>query len=82
MVIVTTGDTENAALSKDVEIAGTVRAQLPNAMFRVELDTRHQILAHASETVGRNFIRLLAGDRVLVELSPFDPGRGRIVRRV
>jgi len=81
-VIVTTGDTENAALSKDVEIAGTVRAQLPNAMFRVELDTRHQILAHASENVGRNFIRLLAGDRVLVELSPFDPGRGRIVRRV
>ena len=65
-----------------VEVTGTVREQLPNAMFRIELDTRHQILAHVSENVGRNFIRLLAGDRVFVQLSPFDPGRGRIVRRV
>ena len=65
-----------------VEVAGTVREQLPNAMFRIELDTRHQILAHVSESVGRNFVRLLAGDRVFVQLSPFDPGRGRIVRRV
>lgn len=64
------------------ETAGTVREQLPNAMFRVELDTGHQVLAHASGDSGRNFIRLLTGDRILVELSPFDPGRGRIVRRV
>ena len=64
------------------EVAGTVRQQLPNAMFRIELDTRHQILAHASADIGRNFIRLLAGDRVLVQVSPLDPTRGRIVRRV
>ena len=70
-------------MNKNVaEVAGTVREQLPNAMFRIELDTRHQILAHVSESVGRNFVRLLAGDRVFVQLSPFDPGRGRIVRRV
>lgn len=65
-----------------VEVTGIVRDLLPNALFRVELDSRHQVLAHASGEVGRNFLRLLAGDRVLVELSPFDPGRGRIVRRV
>ena len=70
-------------MNKNVaEVAGTVREQLPNAMFRIELDTRHQILAHVSESVGRNFVRLLAGDRVFVQLSPFDPGRGRVVRRV
>jgi len=64
------------------ERAGTVREQLPSALFRVELDTGHQVLAHASGDRGRNFIRLLTGDRIVVELSPFDPGRGRIVRRV
>ena len=64
------------------EVSGIVREQLPNALFRVELDSQHQVLAHASREVDRNFIRLLAGDRVLVELSPFDPGRGRIVRRI
>lgn len=62
-------------------IGGTVRELLPNALFRVELDTRHQVLAHATGDAGRNFIRLLAGDRVLVELSPRDPGRGRIVKK-
>lgn len=70
------------ANGEQVKVAGTVRELLPNALFRVELDTRHQVLAHASGSVGRNFIRLLAGDRVMVELSPFDPGRGRIVSRV
>ena len=63
------------------EVSGIVREQLPNALFRVELDSQHQVLAHASREVDSNFIRLLAGDRVLVKLSPFDPGRGRIVRR-
>lgn len=65
-----------------MEVTGVVRELCPNALFRVELDSRRQVLAHASGEVGRNFLRLLAGDRVLVELSPFDPGRGRIVRRI
>jgi len=69
-------------MSKAVEASGIVRELLPSALVRVELDTGHQVLAHASGDVGRNFIRLLAGDRVLVEVSSFDPGRGRIVRRV
>ena len=70
-------------MAKDdgAEIGGTVRELLPNALFRVELDSRHQVLAHATGDAGRNFIRLLAGDRVLVELSPRDPGRGRIVKK-
>jgi translation initiation factor IF-1 len=63
------------------EIGGTVRELLPNALFRVELDSRHQVLAHATGDTGRNFIRLLAGDRVLVAMSPRDPGRGRIVKK-
>jgi translation initiation factor IF-1 len=65
----------------DAEVAGTVREQLPHALFRVELDSGHDVVAHASSESGRNFIRLLAGDRVAVELSPMDRGRGRIVRK-
>jgi translation initiation factor IF-1 len=68
--------------SGPVEVSGIVREQLPHALFRVELDSQRQVLAHASGEAGRNFVRLLAGDRVLVELSPLNPGRGRIVKRV
>jgi translation initiation factor IF-1 len=64
-----------------IEVAGTVRELLPNAMVRVEIENGQYVLAHASGDVGRNFIRLLAGDHVRVELSPFDPGRGRITKR-
>ena len=63
-------------------VAGTVREQLPNALFRIELDGGNQVIAHAAEGAGRNFMRLLAGDRVSVELSPVDPGRGRVVKKV
>lgn len=64
-----------------IEVAGTVLEALPNAMFRVELDTKQQVLAHVSGRMRRNFIRILTGDRVLVELSPYDLTRGRITYR-
>jgi translation initiation factor IF-1 len=60
----------------------TVLEELPNALYRVELESRHQVLAHPVGTVQRNFVRLLPGDRVAVELSPRDSTRGRIVRRI
>jgi translation initiation factor IF-1 len=70
------------AKKKDViEIEGKVTEALPNAMFRVQLDTGHTVLAHVSGKMRMNFIRILPGDRVLVELSPYDLTRGRIVYR-
>lgn len=67
---------------KDViEMEGTVIEPLPNAMFRVELKNGHKVLAHVSGKIRMNFIRILAGDRVMVELSPYDLSRGRIVYR-
>ncbi len=68
---------------KDViEVEGTVVEPLPNAMFRVELENGHRVLAHVSGRIRINFIRVLPGDRVLVELSPYDLTRGRITRRL
>jgi len=64
-----------------IEVAGMVLEALPNAMFKVELDTKQQVLAHVSGRMRRNFIRILTGDRVLVELSPYDLTRGRITYR-
>ncbi|MEW6523255.1 MAG: translation initiation factor IF-1 [Bacillota bacterium] len=64
-----------------IEVEGTVVEPLPNAMFRVELANGHKVLAHASGKIRINFIRILPGDRVLVELSPYDLSRGRITRR-
>ncbi|MGI6307298.1 MAG: translation initiation factor IF-1 [Dethiobacteria bacterium] len=67
---------------KDViEVEGTVVEPLPNAMFRVELKNGVTILAHVSGKIRMNFIRILSGDRVLVELSPYDLTRGRITYR-
>lgn len=67
---------------KDViEVEGTVIEPLPNAMFRVELKNGHKVLAHVSGKIRMNFIRILPGDRVLVELSPYDLTRGRITYR-
>jgi translation initiation factor IF-1 len=67
---------------KDViEVEGTVTEALPNAMFRVRLQNEHVILAHISGKMRLNFIRILPGDRVLVELSPYDLTRGRIIYR-
>ena len=64
-----------------VEVTGVVLESLPNAMFRVELENKHQVLAHVSGKMRKNFIRILTGDRVLIELSPYDLTRGRITYR-
>jgi len=64
-----------------IEVEGTVIEPLPNAMFRVELENGHKVLAHISGKMRMNFIRILPGDRVTVELSPYDLTRGRITYR-
>jgi translation initiation factor IF-1 len=61
-------------------VAATVLELLPNATFRVELESREQVLAHAAGAAVKNFVRVRPGDRVCVELSPHDPGRGRITK--
>jgi len=70
-------------LSKDdvIEVEGTVLEKLPNAMFQVELENGHKVLAHVSGKIRMNFIKILPGDRVTVELSPYDLSRGRITYR-
>jgi translation initiation factor IF-1 len=70
-------------LSKEdaIEVMATVVETLPNAMFKVKLETNHEVLAHVSGRMRKNFIRILPGDRVAVELSPYDLNRGRIVYR-
>ena len=64
-----------------IEVMATVVEPLPNAMFRVELENGHRVLAHVSGKMRMNFIRILPGDRVKVELSPYDLTRGRITYR-
>ena len=64
-----------------IQVEAKVLETLPNAMFRVELDNKHRVLARISGKMRKNFIRILPGDRVLVELSPYDLSRGRIVYR-
>lgn len=64
-----------------IEVEGTVIEPLPNAMFRVELDNGHKVLAHVSGKIRMHFIRILPGDKVTVELSPYDLTRGRITYR-
>lgn len=65
-----------------IEFEGTIRESLPNAMFRVELDSGHKVLAHISGKIRKNFIKILPGDRVRVELTPYDLTRGRITYRI
>lgn len=64
-----------------IEIKGKVVEPLPNAMFRVELENGHKVLAHVSGKMRMHFIRILPGDRVLIQLTPYDINRGRIVYR-
>ena len=64
-----------------IQVDATVVEPLPNAMFRVELEGGHKVLAHVSGKIRKNFIRILPGDKVKVELSPYDLLRGRIVYR-
>ncbi len=67
---------------KGIVVEGTVEEALPNAMFRVKLDTGHEVLAHVSGKMRMHFIRILPGDKVKVELSPYDLTRGRIIFRM
>ncbi len=64
-----------------IEVEGTVVEALPNAMFGVELPNGHRVLAHISGKIRKHYIRILLGDRVLIELSPYDLSRGRITYR-
>lgn len=64
-----------------IEVMGTVIETLPNAMFKVKLDNGHEVLAHISGKMRKHFIRILPGDKIKVELSPYDLSRGRIVYR-
>ena len=64
-----------------IEVEGTVLEPLPNAMFRVELENGHKVLAHISGKMRMHYIRILPGDRGVIEMSPYDLNRGRIVYR-
>ena len=70
-------------MSKDdvIEIEGTIKETLPNAMFKVELENGHEILAHVSGKIRMHYIRILPGDKVTVEMSPYDLTKGRITYR-
>ncbi len=74
--------TRNVGKKDAIEVEGTVLEPLPNTMFAVELDNGHRVLAHISGKLRMNFIRILPGDRVRVELSPYDLTRGRITYRL
>ncbi len=74
-------ETERKVKKDVIEVEGTVTEALPNAMFKVKLDTGHEVLAHISGKMRMYYIRILLGDRVKVELSPYDLTRGRIVYR-
>lgn len=69
------------AKEKAIEVEGVVSETLPNAMFKIELPNGHKVLAHVSGKIRMHFIKILPGDRVLVELSPYDLSRGRIIYR-
>ena len=70
-------------MSKDdvIEVSGKITEKYPNAMFQVELENGHKILAHISGKLRMNFIRIIPGDKVLVEMSPYDLTKGRIIWR-
>ena len=70
-------------MSKDdvIEVSGKITEKYPNAMFQVELENGHRILAHISGKLRMNFIRIIPGDKVLVEMSPYDLTKGRIIWR-
>jgi translation initiation factor IF-1 len=65
-----------------IAVTGTVARSMPNALFRVHLDNGHHVLAHVSGTIRLRYVRIAAGDRVTVELSPLDLSRGRITCRI
>lgn len=74
-------DSMTKASKQKIEVEGTVMEALPNTQFRVELDNGHEVLAYISGKMRKHYIRILLGDRVKVELSPYDLTRGRIIYR-
>jgi translation initiation factor IF-1 len=70
------------AKKERIEVEGKVIAVLPNTMFRVELANGHQVLAHISGKMRKHYIKILPGDKVLIELSPYDLNRGRVTYRL
>ena len=81
-VINFTAETEEKMAKDVIEIEGKILESMPNAMFRVELENGHEILAHISGKIRKNFIRILPGDRVKVEMTPYDLTKGRITFRL
>jgi translation initiation factor IF-1 len=75
-------DTDRERSTGSGAITGTVTEQLPSALYRVKLDGGGQVTAHIADRMDRNFVRVIVGDRVRIELSPADHGRGRIVERI
>ncbi len=69
------------AKEEPIRVVATVKEALPNAMFRVELENGHEVLAHVSGKMRMHFIRILPGDKVTIEMSPYDLSKGRIVYR-
>jgi translation initiation factor IF-1 len=69
------------AKEEPIKVEGKVKETLPNAMFKVELENKHEVLAHISGKMRMHFIKILPGDKVMVELSPYDLTRGRITYR-
>lgn len=69
------------AKDEPIKVEGIVMETLPNAMFKVELENKHQVLAHISGKMRMHFIKILPGDKVTLELSPYDLSRGRIIYR-
>ncbi|XBC41565.1 MAG: translation initiation factor IF-1 [Buchnera aphidicola (Kaburagia rhusicola rhusicola)] len=69
------------AKEDNIEMQGTVIDTLPNTMFRVELDNKHVVIAHISGKMRKNYIRILTGDKVTIELTPYDLSKGRIIFR-
>ena len=75
------GGTNLVAKDNVIEIEGTVKETVPNAMFKVELENGHEILAHVSGKIRMHYIKILPGDKVTVEMSPYDLSKGRITYR-
>lgn len=73
---------ENTADNHGIEMNGTIVEALRNAMFRVHLETGHTVLCHVCGKIRKFFVRVIPGDKVIVELSPYDLTRGRIIRRI
>ena len=81
IVILMEGDSQSVAKEEHIEMEGTVLENLPNTQFRVELDNKHVVIAHISGKMRKHYIRILRGDRVTVELTPYDLTKGRITYR-